>query len=158
MLPLLTAVILTVTVPDTLPTAATFPHDTGTVMAAGDADGPTPARQDALVFLAPIRRFPTPERPALVGGGDTAALAFVRQPPIEHGDAYYTRLTIHRWTGYAAVPLLVAQYVVGSQLDDDGAEDGGHSAAPDVRRSGRRPGRDHAQRRTRSARLARLRR
>lgn len=42
---------------------------------------------------------------------------------VEHSDAYYTRLTIHRYGSYAILPLFGAQYYLGSKLIDGGAED-----------------------------------
>jgi hypothetical protein len=33
-----------------------------------------------------------------------------------HSNAFYTRLTIHRWASYTMVPLFVAQYVAGERL------------------------------------------
>src|SRR5690349_12644660 len=44
----------------------------------------------------------------------------VRRPrPIEYGDAYYTRLTIHRYGSYAMIPLFVAEYSLGQNLMND---------------------------------------
>jgi hypothetical protein len=37
---------------------------------------------------------------------------------IEHSDAYYTRLTIHRYGSYAILPLSALQYYLGSKLID----------------------------------------
>jgi len=48
--------------------------------------------------------------------GDTT----VRRPrAIEHSDAYYTRLTIHRVASYAELPLFGAEYVLGERLLHD---------------------------------------
>jgi hypothetical protein len=42
---------------------------------------------------------------------------------VEYSDAYFTRLTIHKWASYLTVPLFVGQYVVGQKLiDGDGSE------------------------------------
>ncbi len=35
---------------------------------------------------------------------------------IEYSDAYFTRLTIHKWASYLTVPLFVSQYIVGQKL------------------------------------------
>jgi hypothetical protein len=44
----------------------------------------------------------------------------VRRPrAIEYSDAYYTRLTIHRYGSYAMIPLLVAEYSLGQNLMND---------------------------------------
>lgn len=41
----------------------------------------------------------------------------VRRPrAVEHSDAYYTRLTIHRIGSYVILPLFAAEYVVGQKL------------------------------------------
>ncbi len=42
---------------------------------------------------------------------------------VEYSDAFFTRLTIHRWASYLTVPLFVGQYVVGQKLiSGDGSE------------------------------------
>jgi hypothetical protein len=38
------------------------------------------------------------------------------QHAVEHSDAYYTRLTIHRYASFAMIPLFAAEYYVGSKL------------------------------------------
>ena len=35
---------------------------------------------------------------------------------VEYSDAYFTRLTIHRWASYLTLPLFAGQYVVGQKL------------------------------------------
>ena len=110
---------------DTLPAAAGFPSDRARVTAVVVAPDSTAAAQVAgrsLVVMAPPQRFPQPQQRLRIVNRDTAAQA------IEHSDLYYTRLTIHRWTSYAAVPLLVAQYVVGQQLADGGGSRSTHQA------------------------------
>ena len=54
---------------------------------------------------------------------------------IEHSDAYYTRLTIHRWASYTMPPLFVGQYILGEKLirarnrgEDAGSARGLHGA------------------------------
>lgn len=39
-----------------------------------------------------------------------------RPRAIEHSDAYYTRLTIHRVASYAELPLFGAEYILGERL------------------------------------------
>lgn len=50
-----------------------------------------------------------------------------KQSGVEYSQWYYRRLDLHRWGSYAMLPLFVAQYVAGSQLergeDDDWAEE-----------------------------------
>ena len=49
--------------------------------------------------------------------GQTAADTTMRAPQaIEYSDAYYTRLTIHRYGSYAELPLFGAQYLLGNKL------------------------------------------
>ena len=108
---------------DTLPAAARFPSDTSRVTAVAlTRDSAASVRTRSLVVLSPDQRFPRPELVRLPVRRDTAAQA------IEHSDLYYTRLTIHRWTSYAAVPLLAAQYVVGQQLADGEGSRSAHGA------------------------------
>ena len=42
-----------------------------------------------------------------------------RPRAVEYSDAYYTRLTIHRWGSYTMLPLFVAEYVLGDKLIND---------------------------------------
>jgi hypothetical protein len=39
-----------------------------------------------------------------------------RPRSVEHSDAYYTRLTIHRYGSYAMLPIFGAEYVLGQRL------------------------------------------
>lgn len=79
-----------------------------------------------LAFALPAgTRWETAAAPALpppayaappMAEGDTT-----RQPrSVEYSDAYFTRLTIHKYASYAMVPLFVAQYVAGEQLLEKG--------------------------------------
>ena len=44
----------------------------------------------------------------------------VRRPlAIEYSDAYYMRLTIHRYGSYAMIPLFIAEYSLGQNLMND---------------------------------------
>lgn len=50
-----------------------------------------------------------------------------------YSDGYATRLTIHRWSSFAMLPLFVAQVVIGEELLRNGPEAGGwarHSHKP----------------------------
>ena len=123
MLALLAALTVAGAWQDTVPAAGRFPSDTARVTAIVLLrDTAAPVGRESVTLLAPVQRFPQPHRPSLTPKGDAPAQA------IEHSDLYYTRLTIHRWTSYAAVPLLVAQYVVGQQVDDDEGSRGTHQA------------------------------
>jgi hypothetical protein len=61
-------------------------------------------------------------------------LAVTDSPQLfEYSDGYATRLTIHRWSSYAMLPLFVAQIVIGEELLRNGPEAGGwarHSHKP----------------------------
>jgi hypothetical protein len=123
MLPLLAALTVAGVWQDTVPAAVRFPPDsvrvTTIALPRGSAE---PVGRGSVVVLAPVQRFPKPDPLRLALKSDTPAQA------IEHSDLYYTRLTIHRWTSYAAVPLLVAQYVVGQQVDDGDGSRSTHQA------------------------------
>src|ERR1044071_8021915 len=43
----------------------------------------------------------------------------IRPRAIEYSDAYYTRLTIHRYGSYAMLPLFAAEYALGDKLIND---------------------------------------
>lgn len=76
---------------------------------AGPAMGP----------VMPVSRFVMPALAPRLGAAPPDTV-------IEYSDAYYTRLTIHRWGSYAILPLFVAQAYVGSQLysgEGDDAKD-----------------------------------
>lgn len=122
MLPIVAAIIMASTVPDTLPIPVATPRDTAAARGAR-AQGMTPDARDpfALLGVAPVGTLSP--RGAFAPDSDRASRV-AAQPAVEHSDLYYTRLTIHRWTSYATVPLMVAQYVVGQRLGDDGDDDG----------------------------------
>lgn len=42
-----------------------------------------------------------------------------RRRAVEYSDAYYTRLTIHRWGSYTMLPLFAAEYSLGQNLAND---------------------------------------
>ena len=58
-----------------------------------------------------------PERTLLPMRVDTPVVQ--RPRAIEYSDAYYTRLTIHRWGSYVMIPLFVAEYSLGQNLMND---------------------------------------
>ncbi len=84
---------------DTLPSASLF--------------RPTPSH---VILMSPV--------PAAAGGSslDPAPSAQSGSPDdpapqlVEYSDAYFTRLTIHRWASYLTVPLFASQYIVGQKL------------------------------------------
>jgi hypothetical protein len=39
---------------------------------------------------------------------------------IEYSDAYFTRLTIHKWASYLTLPLFASEYIVGQKLMNQG--------------------------------------
>lgn len=47
-----------------------------------------------------------------------------RPKAVEYSDAYYTRLTIHRWGSYAMLPLFAGEYALGQRLLSGGAQPG----------------------------------
>jgi hypothetical protein len=71
--------------------------------------------------------------------GDTTAAARILYAPvvlknapqqhaIEHSDAYYTRLTIHRIGSYTMLPLMAAEYWLGNKLINGDDVKGPHVA------------------------------
>jgi hypothetical protein len=68
-----------------------------------------PNDSTALSFVAP--------RSGLALPVDTPV---VRRPrAIDYSDAYFTRLTIHRYGSYAMIPLFIAEYSLGQNLIQD---------------------------------------
>jgi hypothetical protein len=49
-----------------------------------------------------------------------AAQQAARPQAIEHSDAYYTRLTIHRVGSYTMLPLFAGEYLLGRKLEQFG--------------------------------------
>ena len=93
------------------------------------------AQQAAPVALAPAAdpiaaslRAPVPS-----GGGDGARPLVFAAPDdtlpwhraVEHDDAYYRRLQIHRVGSYAMLPLFVGEYFLGERLIRDGDQSPG---------------------------------
>jgi len=84
---------------------------------AGPAQARTLAREVIPSFQARERTFEVPGSQQL----------------FEYSDGYATRLTIHRWSSYAMLPLFVAQVLIGEELLRNGPEAGGwarHSHKP----------------------------
>lgn len=81
----------------------------------------------ALVTAQPADRPADPRlgpvlpAPRVTARAATAAAA-PRDTIIEYDQAYYTRLTIHRWGSYAMLPLFAAQYYAGTKLISQGGE------------------------------------
>ena len=109
-------VLLVLAAADTTPaTPSATPTDT-TVSASAP-----PATLASVVLLpAAAVRFAAPVPPAPAPRVAPAAADTGRRRAVEHSDAYYTRLTIHRWASWATVPLFAAQYAAGQQLLDKG--------------------------------------
>ncbi len=74
---------------------------------------PAPFMRERLVD----RRIDVP----LVRGADGRAAA-PRAAGVEYSEWYYRRLDIHRWGSYAMLPLFLAQYYAGTQLEQNGEE------------------------------------
>jgi len=84
-------------------------------------DSAPPATLASVVLLpATAVRFAPPAPPAATPRVAPTAADTGRRRAVEHSDAYYTRLTIHRWASWATVPLFAAQYAAGQQLLDKG--------------------------------------
>lgn len=125
MLPIFAAIVVAFAAPDTLPVPGTTQRDTVTSHAArsdGISDGTAAGARDPFALLGVAPAAALSPRAALAPDRGEASRPAAK-PAVEHSDLYYTRLTIHRWTSYVTVPLMVAQYVVGQRLDDDGGDD-----------------------------------
>jgi hypothetical protein len=84
---------------------------------AGEVQGA--AAPPSLVFVDAARVGPGLVLVRLVPVDTPPAMpdSLPRRPrAVEHSDAYYTRLTIHRWASYTMPPLFVAQYALGEKL------------------------------------------
>ena len=87
---------------------------------------------DAVAPSAPVLAYsgPPPLAPALQPSLSAASVRLAPSAPavadtvpersVEYSDAYFTRLTIHKYASYAMIPMFVAQYVAGEQLMDKG--------------------------------------
>jgi hypothetical protein len=76
----------------------------------------------SLAVFTPLLRTAAPNPPAISGvptGPSRSRQAGVDDPApqlVEYSDAYFTRLTIHRWASYATLPLFAAEWYLGNQL------------------------------------------
>jgi hypothetical protein len=83
-------------------------------------------------LLSPVRssasgtgRLDLAPRPEASVGQSTVSDTSIAPPQlIEYSDAYFTRLTIHKWASWLTLPLFVAQYTVGQKLIDGNGSDG----------------------------------
>jgi hypothetical protein len=104
----------------------TLPAVPNAGLAVLDAGLAAPAVQTAGLAALPIALPPmlqpdlppgaAPQPPSAPGAADTIP----RTRSVEYSDAYFTRLTIHKYASYAMLPMFVAQYVAGEQLMDKG--------------------------------------
>jgi hypothetical protein len=86
---------------------------------------PWPECEDAVATLARVERSRF-ERVTLATPAESQQL-------FEYSDGYATRLTIHRWSSYAMLPLFAAQVVIGEELLRNGPSAGSwakHSHKP----------------------------
>lgn len=106
---LLVATLAAVPTADTLPSAAYL--------------GPTPSSV-ALTDPLYVAAEGAPRLSAPLTVSPLAARADEAEPQlVEYSDAYFTRLTIHKWASYLTLPLFVGQYVVGQKLyNGDGSD------------------------------------
>lgn len=70
---------------------------------------PPPVLRSQLLRVSPLW---SAERTA----GTRSPAASPPDQAIEHTDAYYTRLDIHRWGSYAMLPLFAGEYLLGNEL------------------------------------------
>jgi hypothetical protein len=75
----------------------------------------------ALLVGADAQPIASPAAALADPPGDTVVLASPpdtsrRRHSVEYSDAYYTRLTIHRYGSYAMLPIFVAEYALGQRL------------------------------------------
>ncbi len=96
------------------------------VLAAVQSPTPAPAAMLTDTSLIAVSRqahfatyapTPLPARDAVAG--DT-----VERRVVDHSDAYYTRLTIHRYASYATLPLVVTEYFLGQSLFNNPSQRG----------------------------------
>ena len=86
-------------------TAAALSHLRPAARGAGRGYGLAGPRLSALAVTFAAD---SPAKPA--DTGDT------RPKAIEYSDAYYTRLTIHRYASYAELPLFATEYALGQKI------------------------------------------
>lgn len=84
--------------------------------------GPTPS--SVAITLPSVTAGGGPG--TILAAGPVSAFSAAPADPqvVEYSDAYFTRLTIHRWASYLTLPLFVGQYVVGQKLINGQGSDG----------------------------------
>lgn len=96
------------------------------------AQPPADTAPPAAVLLggarAGVARPPLALAPAIIAAPSLRAAGDTGRRAVDHSDWYYRRLTVHRYTSYAMVPLFAAQYVLGDRLLDERA-DGGEASS-----------------------------
>lgn len=75
---------------------------------------------DTSASLAPITAPSIPAIPLTVQVPIDTTRRRPRPIAIEYDDAYYTRLSIHRYTSYAVYPLFVGQFISGREVWNKG--------------------------------------
>lgn len=84
---------------------------------------PSPAQVELMAPIhgpsgpLPLRGLATPV--SFGEGGFLASPEAATAPEpqlIEYSDAYFTRLTIHRWASYLTLPLFASEFIVGQKL------------------------------------------
>lgn len=75
--------------------------------------------QPAAPVPAPHLVLPLPSFDAIATLSDSGR---PRPKAIEFSDAYYTRLTIHRYASYATLPLFAAEYALGQSMYNQSAD------------------------------------
>lgn len=114
---------------DTLSAAARLHPSSGSVTLVAHGERGMPPRFvgareiQPLPVVGPLRADAARSPFSMSSGSD--------DPPqmIEYSDAYFTRLTIHKWASYLTLPLFVSEYVVGQKLmNGDGSLRGVHGA------------------------------
>lgn len=87
------------------------------LVAADTGDVPAP-----VLLPSPVQAVAVMPLPPLLDPAATPAWAAAvdTSRTVEYSDAYFTRLTIHKYASYAMIPMFVAQYVAGEQLLDKG--------------------------------------
>lgn len=81
-----------------------------------------PVLQDRLID----RRLTVAELPLR---SEAAALPVTRGR-VDYSEWYYRRLDIHRWGSYAMLPLFIAQYAAGTQLEKGGEDNWAEDVHP----------------------------
>ena len=77
-------------------------------------------RADTLGVMVTQVATPAAFLPPSVALAVMADTPVVQRPKaIEYSDAYYTRLTIHRYGSYVMIPLFIAEYSLGQNLMND---------------------------------------